>query len=86
MAIDVNKIIEYVIYNQGERITGPFPRQTDFYNPNILPVPYDPEGALKLLAEAGWKRNHCAGFMEANRHRRPHRSVGVVRLHSGTGQ
>ncbi len=65
MAIDVNKIIEYVIYNQGERITGPFPRQTDFYNPNIVPVPYDPEGALKLLAEAGWKRN-AEGWLERN--------------------
>ena len=65
MAIDVDKIIEYVIYNQGERITGPFPRQTDFYNPNILPVPYDPEGALKLLAEAGWKRN-AEGWLEKN--------------------
>ena len=65
MAIDVDKIIEYVIYNQGERITGPFPSQTDFYNPNILPVPYDPEGALKLLAEAGWKRN-AEGWLEKN--------------------
>lgn len=65
MAIDVNKIIEYVLYNQGERITGPFPKQTDFYNPNIKPVPYDPEGALKLLAEAGWNRND-QGWLEKN--------------------
>ena len=65
MAIDVNKIIEYVIYNQGERITGPFPRQTDFYNPDILPVPYDPAGALRLLAEAGWRRN-AEGWLEKN--------------------
>ncbi|MBW2468063.1 MAG: peptide ABC transporter substrate-binding protein, partial [Deltaproteobacteria bacterium] len=35
MAIDVDKIIEYVLYNQGERITGPFPKQTDFYNPDV---------------------------------------------------
>ena len=65
MAIDVDKIIKYVIYNQGERITGPFPRQTDFYNQNIEPVPYDPQGALKLLAEAGWQRN-SAGWLEKN--------------------
>jgi ABC-type transport system substrate-binding protein len=65
MAIDVNKIIEYVIYNQGERITGPFPTQTDFYNHKIKPVPYDPEGALKLLAEAGWQRN-AEGWLEKN--------------------
>jgi ABC-type transport system substrate-binding protein len=65
MAIDVNKIIEYVIYNQGERITGPFVKQTDFYNHQIKPVPYDPGGALKLLAEAGWKRN-AQGWLERN--------------------
>ncbi|MGD8883768.1 MAG: ABC transporter substrate-binding protein, partial [Desulfobacterales bacterium] len=63
MAIDVEKIIKYVIYNQGERITGPFLRQTDFYNHNIKPVPYDPQGALKLLAEAGWQRN-AEGWLE----------------------
>ncbi len=63
MAIDVDKIIEFVLYNQGERITGPFPKQTDFYNPHIAPVPYDPQGALKLLAEAGWTRND-QGWLE----------------------
>jgi ABC-type transport system substrate-binding protein len=65
MAIDVDKIIKYVIYNQGERITGPFPRQTDFYNHDIKPVPYDPDGALKLLAAAGWKRN-AEGWLVKN--------------------
>jgi ABC-type transport system substrate-binding protein len=65
IAIDVNKIIEHVLYNQGERLTGPFVKQTDFYNPNIKPVPYDPEGALKLLAEAGWQRN-AQGWLERN--------------------
>ncbi len=56
MAIDVDKIIKYVLYNQGERITGPFVKQTDYYNHDIEPLPYDPEGALRLLAEAGWKK------------------------------
>jgi ABC-type transport system substrate-binding protein len=57
MAIDVNKIIKYVLYGQGERITGPFVKQTDYYNHTIEPLPYDPAGALKLLAQAGWIRN-----------------------------
>ncbi len=56
MAIDVDKIIRYVLYNQGERITGPFPKQTDFYNHGATPLPYDPQGALSLLAEAGWEK------------------------------
>jgi ABC-type transport system substrate-binding protein len=57
MAIDVDQIIRYVLYGQGGDITGPFPKQTDFYNHAVKPLPYDPEGALQLLAEAGWKRN-----------------------------
>ncbi|MCG6878893.1 MAG: ABC transporter substrate-binding protein [Deltaproteobacteria bacterium] len=63
MAIDVNKIIDYVLYGQGEDITGPFVKQTDYYDHKIPPLPYDPEGALKLLAEAGFKRNK-AGWLE----------------------
>jgi len=63
MAIDVNKIIKYVLYGQGERITGPFVKQTDYYNHSIKPIPYDPEGALKLLEDAGWKRN-TEGWLE----------------------
>jgi ABC-type transport system substrate-binding protein len=63
MAIDVNKIIKFVLYNQAERITGPFVEQTDYYNHNVKPVPYDPQGALKLLAEAGWKPN-AEGWLE----------------------
>jgi ABC-type transport system substrate-binding protein len=65
MAVDVNKIIRYVLYGQGERITGPFPKQTDFYNHEIQPIPYDPAEALRLLAEAGWKPNK-QGWLEKN--------------------
>lgn len=57
MAVDVDKIIRYVLYGQGERVTGPFAKQTEFYNHRIKPLPYDPERALELLAEAGWQRN-----------------------------
>jgi ABC-type transport system substrate-binding protein len=63
MAIDVNKIIKYVLYGQGERITGPFVKQTDYYSHAVKPIPYDPEGALRLLYTAGWKRN-AQGWLE----------------------
>ncbi len=65
MAVDVDKIIRYVLYGQGERITGPFPKQTDFYNHDIQPLSYDPEGALRMLAKAGWKPNK-QGWLEKN--------------------
>ena len=57
MAIDVDQIIEFLLFGQGERITGPFVKQTDFYNHSLEPVPYDPEGALRLLQVAGWRKN-----------------------------
>jgi ABC-type transport system substrate-binding protein len=63
MAIDVNKIIDYVLYGQGEIITGPFVKQTDYYDHKIPPLPYDPQGALNLLEEAGFKRNK-QGWLE----------------------
>ncbi len=57
MAIDTDKIIRYVMYDQAERITGPFVKQTDYYDKSVKPLPYDPEGALRLLEEAGWRKN-----------------------------
>ena len=63
MAIDVDKIIKYVLYEQGSRITGPFPLQTDFYDHGVKPLPFDPDGALKLFNEAGWKKN-ADGILE----------------------
>jgi ABC-type transport system substrate-binding protein len=54
MAIDVDQIIEYLLFGQGERITGPFVKQTDYYNHSLDSLPFDPQGALRLLEEAGW--------------------------------
>ena len=56
MAINVDKLIKYVLYGQGERITGPFVKQTEYYDRSIKPLPYDPEDALRLLEKAGWKK------------------------------
>ena len=63
MAVNVQEIIDYVLYGQGERTTGPYPKQTEFYDSTVRPLAYDPEGALRLLAEAGWRRN-AEGWLE----------------------
>ena len=65
MAIDTQKIIEYVLYGQGERITGPFVKQTEYYNHDIEPIPYDPQKALALLKTAGWERGKD-GWLKKN--------------------
>ncbi|NIP99885.1 MAG: peptide ABC transporter substrate-binding protein, partial [Nitrospinaceae bacterium] len=63
MAIDVDKIIQYVIYNEGERVTGPFAKITDWYDHGVQPLPYDPEGALRILNRLGWRKN-AEGWLE----------------------
>lgn len=63
MAIDIDPIIKYVLYGEGERVTGPFPKITEWYDPNVKPLPYDPQGALKILNAQGWKRN-ADGWLE----------------------
>jgi ABC-type transport system substrate-binding protein len=55
MAIDVDSIIENVLYGEAQRVSGPYYASTVFYNPATPLVPYDLEGARRLLAEAGWK-------------------------------
>ena len=63
MALNIDEIITYLLYGEGERITGPYPRQTEWYDPSITPLGYDPEAAQALLAEAGWQRN-AEGWLE----------------------
>ncbi len=65
MAIDVEQIIKYVLYNEGERVTGPYPKITDWYDYKVPPIPYDPEGALHILNKMGWKKNGD-GWLEKN--------------------
>ena len=65
MAINVDEIIRYVMYGEGERTTGPYPKQTDWYDPSVAPLPYDPEGALRILESLGWRKND-QGMLEKN--------------------
>src|SRR5579859_6596913 len=55
MGIDRQAIIQNVVYGLGSVATGPFVPNSWAYNKDIKPLPYDPEGAQKLLKQAGWK-------------------------------
>jgi ABC-type transport system substrate-binding protein len=55
MALDVDSLIENVLYGEAVRVSGPYYASTAFYNPATPLVPHDPEGARRLLAEAGWR-------------------------------
>lgn len=55
MAVDADEIIRYVLYGEGERVSGPFAVTTEWYDRTVAPLPYDPEAARALLAAKGWR-------------------------------
>lgn len=63
MAINVDQIIKYVLYGEGERTTGPFPKNTEWYDHSVEPIPFDPQKALGIFEELGWKKN-AEGWLE----------------------
>ncbi len=63
MAINVEEIIEFVLYGEGERTTGPYPKKTDWYDDAVSPLPYDPVRALEILSSLGWQKN-TDGWLE----------------------
>jgi ABC-type transport system substrate-binding protein len=65
MAIDVDEIIQYLMYGEGERTTGPYPKNTEWYDHTIQPLPYDPQKAQAIFEQAGWRKN-ADGWLEKN--------------------
>ncbi len=63
MAVNVADFVTYILYGEGKRITGPYPQNTQWYDPAVAPLPYDPEAALALLEARGWRRN-ADGWLE----------------------
>jgi peptide/nickel transport system substrate-binding protein len=55
MVVDVNSVINTLLKGMGVPTAGPFREIGPQANPNLKPLPYDPDGAKKLLATAGWR-------------------------------
>ena len=53
MAVDRDKIVKEFLWPTNPPVT--FWDGTPFDNPDLKPIAYDPEGAKKLLDDAGWK-------------------------------
>ena len=63
-AINREEIVQYVLYGLGAVASGPFPNHLWYSNPNVKPLPYDPQKARQLLAEAGWKDTNGDGILD----------------------
>ncbi|MCB1745388.1 MAG: hypothetical protein KDK91_33790, partial [Gammaproteobacteria bacterium] len=56
MAVNVDELVEYVLFGEGVRVTGPYPVSTPYYPSGLAPLPYDPQQAVELLEQAGFQR------------------------------
>lgn len=53
-AIDVDSIVKGAVFGEGTRMAANLIPTSWGADPDLQPIPYDPEAAKALLAEAGW--------------------------------
>jgi peptide/nickel transport system substrate-binding protein len=68
MAFDRKRILENVWANLGTLVSGPFPPDAPYNDPTVKLIPFDLDGAKKLLAQAGWKDTDGDGLVDQSLH------------------
>jgi len=53
-AIDREYIVKNILKGYGKIANGPMGVDSQFHNPDVKPLPFDPQKALALLKKAGW--------------------------------
>jgi len=66
MLMDRKWIIQELLRGRGQVATCPTKPAYSSYSKDIEPWPYDPEGAKRLLAEAGWRDSDGDGVLDRN--------------------
>ena len=64
MFMDREGFVKEIMYGFAVVVTGNFYINGPYYNKDIKPFPYDPEGAAALLKEAGWEDHDGDGVID----------------------
>lgn len=64
MLLDRRLIVETLYYGTARIISGPFTPNHWAFNPSVAPIEFDPAGARRLLAEAGWSDSDGDGVLD----------------------
>ncbi|MDY6988360.1 MAG: ABC transporter substrate-binding protein [Thermodesulfobacteriota bacterium] len=63
LAIDREYIVEEILKGFGVVAEGPMGVGSPFHNPEVKPIPYEPEKGLKLLEEVGWSHDETGRYL-----------------------
>jgi peptide/nickel transport system substrate-binding protein len=63
-AVDKDLIIDAIYGGRAVALPGPLSPYNNFVNKSLSPYPYDPDGALALLADAGWTDSDGDGILD----------------------
>ncbi|CAN5855690.1 peptide-binding protein [soil metagenome] len=64
MGIDRQALAEGLFGGVGEPALSPLPPRLWEHSPDVRPIPFDPEGARRLLAAAGWSDSNGDGILD----------------------
>ncbi len=88
LAIDRSRFVDGLLGGYAQPAASPLPPALWAHNPAVAPDPYDPEGARRLLASAGWRDSDGNGVLDKDgvkfafeiltRHGDPVRENGVI--------
>lgn len=66
MCIPIDTVINDIYHGTARAMNGPFTPDEWAYNAAVPVIRYDPEGAKKLLADAGWSDSNADGVVDHN--------------------
>lgn len=64
MLTDREAMVKTILFGLGEVINGPIYLFRPEYDKTMVPPPYDPEAAIRLLTEAGWADTDGDGLLD----------------------